>query len=269
MAVSYAPTADPRPAASPLSIPRLVREVAHTLSELPSYVVWPEGRLSASSLSLLPEEVTMHSNSASNGRGALPTKSAVARIWLTFALIISFAFLRGAPAEADQIFAEIYLYNNTSQDIVTPSNGAQTPQLWGTHGNTFDSAGNFVVKLDNSGAPPNCLGPQQTAFWGTKSNGGFLATTGTGGSLAIPAANAAITWSAPWSYFNGVGGGCDGEVVSTGGSAFGSNITVTGGAVGADLSNEYPGAYDRCVFVFTLNQSSNANPGNSTTCSSH
>ena len=106
------------------------------------------GRLNASSLSLLPEEIMMHPNSGSNGRANLPTTSAIARIWLTVALIIGSTLLLVTPAKAGgQIFAEIWLYNNTTYAFLIPFSGAQTPQLWGTYGNTLDSADGAVERL--------------------------------------------------------------------------------------------------------------------------
>lgn len=130
------------------------------------------------------------------------TTPAFARIPLILALALGGALLPATPAAADgTIYAVISLTNNTNQTIQIPFSGAHTPQLWGTEGNTLDLASEYIVMPD--GSPPRILGPGQTMLWGTKSNGGFLATTGTGGSLSIPSANATITWSVPWSFFNG------------------------------------------------------------------
>jgi hypothetical protein len=210
----------------------------------------------------------MHSNSGSNGRANLPTTPAIARIWLTLALIVGCTLLRGAtPAKAGgQIFAEIYLQNNTSYAIPIPFSGAQTPQLWGTYGNTLDSAGQFSVMPD--GTPPRCLGPGQVMFFGTKSNGGFGATTGTGGTLAIQQANpsgtapnaATISWSAPWGYFNGLWDSCagSGPLPPPFGPGAGPNITVTGGAVGGEIGGSNGATHNACSFVFVLNETPNA-----------
>lgn len=191
----------------------------------------------------------MNSNFGSNGDVNRPrTMQGIARKWLVFTLIAGSALLRGVPVNAaGQIFAEIYLYNNTTQTISIPFSDAKTGQLWGTHFNTLDLADEFVVMPD--GTPPRMLGPGQTMMWGTKSNGGFLATTGTGGSLKIEEADQSIAWSAPWSYFNALGGACDGEVSSLGG--FGSNLKITGGAISGSGGG---GMYHACVFEFVINQ---------------
>jgi len=130
--------------------------------------------------------------------------------------------LHAAPAAAGgTIFAVMTLTNATSQCIPIPASGAKTSSAWGTQGNTMDFSSEYMVMPD--GTPPRFLAPGQTMLWGTKSNGGTFATSGTGGSLTIPLAsqNATMSWSVPWSYFNGVGGSASGSASAqdTGGFA--------------------------------------------------
>jgi hypothetical protein len=129
---------------------------------------------------------------------------------LTIALVTLVAVLCAPTALASgQIFAEITLTNNTGECIATTS--AHTPQLWGTSYNTEENAGSYVVMPD--GSPPQVLAPNQTMLWGSKSNGGFGAMTGTGGTLQIPIAGQTLSWSSPWAFFNGnpIGSNCNGK----------------------------------------------------------
>jgi hypothetical protein len=123
------------------------------------------------------------------------------------------------PANASgQIFAVVWLTNDTQTPFSIPFSGAYTPSAWGTQGNTLQNynpgPGGWIAEPD--GTPPRELMPGQTMLWGTKSDGGFAATSGTGGSLTfeLPAEDqtATVNWSVPWSYFNGLPGGANASV---------------------------------------------------------
>jgi hypothetical protein len=149
-----------------------------------------------------------------------------------------------------QIFAVIWLVNNSQTLISIPFSGAYTPDAWGTAGNTPQDYPDYVTMPD--GIPPRILCPGQTMVFGTKSDGGFLATSGTGGSLSIPlptSETANMSRSVPWSYFNGLGGGASAnKYISEPGFAPPQPFTIDGGATGCS-----PAGYAQsCSFVFVL-----------------
>ena len=117
----------------------------------------------------------------------------------------------------------------------------------------------------SDGSPPRLLGPGQTMLFGSKSNGMFLATTGTGGSLDIPldGTTATINWSVPRNTFNGGfpwWENCNGGVNTTSnGSAFGPDATVSGGLNGE--STRGIGQQNTCWFSFGLTPNSGGGSG--------
>src|ERR1700722_13320286 len=155
-------------------------------------------------------------------RGAMSTPIFVLLLAAWMGLVTPSAMANGT------IFAVVSITNKTDQTIMAPFSGASTPQVWGTEGNTLDLASELVVMPD--GTPPRILGPGQTMLFGTKSNGKFLATTGTGGSLEI--AGSKITWSAPWAFFNGAfpADVCNSKISpESAGSVFSSGMMIIGG----------------------------------------
>jgi hypothetical protein len=161
--------------------------------------------------------------------------------------------LGAAPAYASgQIFAVVTLTNNTNTLIQIPFSGASTPGAWGTQGNTLQGFSGYEVMPD--GTPPRILAPGQTMLWGTKSDGGFLSTSGTGGSLSIPLPEdqeAAMQWSVPWSYFNGgfPPQNPNGSASVSDGSGFppAQPFTISGGALACG-----PDGNNTCLFAFVL-----------------
>lgn len=165
--------------------------------------------------------------------------------------LVAVVTVGAAPASADgMIYAVVTLTNDTNSLIQIPFSGASTPDAWGTEGNTMQSsAASYEVMPD--GTPPRVLAPGQTMLWGTKSNGGLLSTSGTGGQLSIPLPDenqtAYMNWSNPWSYWNGFGGGASGNQWTTNGTGFqGPNpYTITGGA-------DSCGGDNTCLYSFAL-----------------
>jgi len=166
-----------------------------------------------------------------------------------------------APAGADgTIYGAITLTNNTNQPLSIPSSGASTPQVWGLSQGASSYYPFYVAMPD--GSPPTVLPAGQTMLFGSQSNGGFLATTGTGGWLSIPAASDTITWSVPWAAFNGTLDQCSGGVWTTacfmspiacvngGASSFPSNMIVSGGV--------YAAGDNTCWFAYVVNPTSPA-----------
>lgn len=147
------------------------------------------------------------------------------------------------------IYALVYLTNNTVTDIRL--NGS-TPDAWGTWGDTPQRFPGYVTMPD--GSPPPKLPCWQTAVFGTKSDGGFLATSGAGGSLSIPLQGdqtASISWSVPWSYYNGLWGNAVGvSSMANPQTPPLQPFTINGGCVGCAGQEETPS--QECEFVFTL-----------------
>jgi hypothetical protein len=139
--------------------------------------------------------------------------------------------LRAVPAAADgTIFAFLFLKNETPCTIMIPSGGASVSGVWAQPSDNNDPVeSNPDLVTTGNGMPVVPLGAGQTMLWGSASNGGFD-PSGTGGSLSIPVGSATInlSWSVPWSYFNGLGGSADGPAsVDNGGgfpSPFGINL---------------------------------------------
>ena len=178
-------------------------------------------------------------------------KSIAIRLLLACALALAAVTRRAAPAAAGgTIYAEIWLTNNTAQCIPIPFSGASTGQVWGTPGNTLKDFSSYEVMPD--GSPPRMLGAHQTMMWGSKSNGGFGSTTGTGGALTFPLPGdqtASLSWSVPWSYFNGFGGGA-GSSANVSSGPFGAPTNpyeLSGGALSCG-----PDGANTCLFAFTL-----------------
>jgi hypothetical protein len=148
------------------------------------------------------------------------------------------------------IYAVIWLVNNSNTCLSIPFSGASTPDAWGTDGDTQQNYPGYVVMPD--GTPPRILAPGQTMLFGTKSDGGFGAMSGTGGSLSIPFSDgetASMSWSVPWSYFNGLGGSAAGSAgMSEPGFPAPQPFTINGGCIGCSP----PGYPQACSFVFTL-----------------
>jgi hypothetical protein len=150
------------------------------------------------------------------------------------------------------IYALLYLVNNTSNLISIPFSGASTPDAWGTYGDTQQRFPGYVCMPD--GTPPRMLASGQVMVFGTKSDGGFGAMTGAGGKLSIslPGSQTAwMTWSVPWSYYNGLDGSANGDQgVIEPGIPSSQPFTIDGGAVGCTAPGEAP--QQECDFVFTL-----------------
>jgi hypothetical protein len=153
-------------------------------------------------------------------------------------------------AAANQICAEIYVHNPTSTQFNT----------FASVDGTWAQAGGCAAPdcfTNPNGSPPSTINKHQTIGFGSCGNGGPL-PQGTGGSLKIQSCplNVAggcmvedigtLTWSAPWTLANGLGGGCGSspdvnnpEVKGSGGS-----ISWSHGSMGGDP--------DTCVYHFIL-----------------
>jgi len=186
-------------------------------------------------------------------------KRTLMRLLAVAAILVPVGVLLGAaPAYAGgQIFAVLYLTNNTQLPISIPFSGAYTPDAWGTQGNPMDHISpGWIVMPD--GTPPRMLMPGQTMLWGTKSNGGLFATSGTGGSLSIPLPEdqtGHINWSVPWSFFNGgfpPQGAYGNANVSTSGG-FKPPYPYTVPANGTTFSGCSGNGPNTCIFGFVIN----------------
>jgi hypothetical protein len=177
-----------------------------------------------------------------------PRSSILESLLLVVALAVGGQLLWPVLAAADgTIFALVTLTNNSSFTLTIPSSGASTPQLFGLPSGASD----FGMPAPG-GLPATMLGPGATTVFGTMSNGGFLATTGTGGKLIVPAANQTISWSAPWGVFNGLFDYCGHDITangSSGGSTFTGSptVTISGGFV------SYGYNPNTCLFSFVAN----------------
>jgi hypothetical protein len=192
----------------------------------------------------------MDHKSTGTGRTRASRRTALQPSLIIFAAGLG-AFVHSSPAAADTLFAIIVVTNATTGGpggVGTPLTiKASTPQVFGFGPNASfgpaNSPGVFGVFLPNGSAPAMIM-PGQTIVFGTKSNGGLLATTGTGGSATIPEENFSINWSVPWAAFNGVGWtGCNGAPNKVSGSVFVTLGGVSGGFASSDGSGT-------CVFTF-------------------
>ncbi len=186
-------------------------------------------------------------------------KRNIVRVVGASAIVAAAISLHAAPAAASgTIFAVVTLTNATRQCIPIPFSGAQTGSAWGTQGYTMDYSPTYIVMAD--GTPARFLAPGQTMLWGTKSNGGTGATSGTGGSLTIPLAsqNATMSWSVPWSYFNGLGGDASSSqgAPQTGSFPSPTPFTMAGGGLGCSGDGD-----NTCEFAFTLGGGPAPTPG--------
>jgi hypothetical protein len=163
-------------------------------------------------------------------------------------------FAKTAAAD-DTIYAVVTLTNDTTSCIAIPASGASTSNVWGTQGDTLrdfggGGSGGFLVMPD--GTPPRMLAPGQTMLWGTKSTG-FMG--GTGGSLSIPlpGETLSMSWSVPWSYYNGLGGYASGTPSENDGGGFPppQPFHIQGGAQSCGPGGTAFG-YNTCVFDFAI-----------------
>jgi len=142
-----------------------------------------------------------------------------ARLTLVFALSVGVPLFYAAPAKSSgTIYAVITLTNGTSAALTLSKPGTST--VWGISPPWLTYLAGLVM-LSN-GSPPAMLGPGSAMVWGSASNGGPLATTGTGGSVVINEANVTLTWSVPWTAEN-IGPpfpGCNYSIKSNGSSTF-------------------------------------------------
>jgi hypothetical protein len=155
----------------------------------------------------------------------------VGKLLVSGALSLGAVTLHTLPAAASgTIYAQATLFNNTNCPFnITPSSSPG--------GGVWDPA------------PPVSVDKGQTISWGSASDGGFLSTSGTGGTIYIPLDTwiASVEWSVPWSYFNGLGGAATG---TTGGTPTPNSVyTVEGGAEGC--SGDGP---NTCVFAYEIRQ---------------
>jgi hypothetical protein len=124
-------------------------------------------------------------------------------------------------AVADQICAEIFVSNETDSQFSTSGSAD------GEWHSIFCGAQCGIANPD--GSPPSTLPPHKTIIFASCSNGGLF-PSGTGGSLNISNPNVGtLTWSAPWSLANGLGGSCGSGVNPAGGFQV---FTLSGGATG-------------------------------------
>jgi hypothetical protein len=177
-----------------------------------------------------------------------PRRSRLRAIVVTI-LALTLGIYHVVPAKADgTIYAVITLTNSTGA-VITTSNPTTSTE-WGISPPWLKYLAGLV--MIPGGAPPGMVGPGAAMFWGSQSNGGFLATTGTGGSVFIPAANQTITWSVPWTAEN-LGppfDGCNASVTGNGGSIFASdvvNFIGVGNAWGTATPDD-----KTCEFTFTV-----------------
>ncbi|MDP8999952.1 MAG: hypothetical protein M3O46_07565, partial [Myxococcota bacterium] len=149
------------------------------------------------------------------------------------------------PAAADEtIYAIIYLTNDSPNTYFIPSSGKYlSGGEWSTAHRPMNNStyNGWTV----GGHPPGVIGPGQTIAFESQSNGGFLATTGTGGSVAVPGAGD-LWWSAPWGYFHGFPGEfCNGGTTADGSNG-GSALDIAGGFNGSGV-----GAFS-CTFSYHI-----------------
>jgi hypothetical protein len=170
--------------------------------------------------------------------------------------------LGSAPAYADgQIFAVVTLTNNTQLPISIPFSDAHTGSAWGTRGDPMAYISPGWTAMPD-GTPPRILMPGQTMLWGTKSNGGFGATTGTGGYLVINLPEDqtfAMSWSVPWCVFNGsfclTEASAQDNVSEPSGFTAGDPNTSSGTVVGCSGDGD-----NTCVFEFAIGGGPNTPP---------
>lgn len=137
-------------------------------------------------------------------------------------------------SKAAEICAEISVTNMTGGAINISSSvsGAWTPDPRG-----WPVAG-YVS--NNDASPPSALPPGiATILFRSCSNGGAL-PTGTGGSLTLTGVGT-LTWSAPWSLANGLGGTCDSGIQKGGGYP---SFKISG------ASTSMGGNPDTCLYSF-------------------
>jgi hypothetical protein len=178
-----------------------------------------------------------------------PLKSRLIRasVLILMALIGQRLWLSTAAADGT-IFALVTLTNIGGTTILIPAGSASTGQLFGLP----SGAAVFGAPAPGGLPAPAALGPGATIVFGTMSNGGFLATTGTGGQLDIPSAAQTIHWSAPWGYFNGNIAFCSSSITPDSppsGSTFVTppvNVVAGPGYVSAGYGP------NTCVFAFTV-----------------
>jgi hypothetical protein len=115
--------------------------------------------------------------------------------------------------------------------------------------NTTDSQFSISASVDGTWvtAPPGTLNTNQTIQFLSCSNGGLL-PTGTGGSLTISTVGT-LTWSAPWSVANGLGGSCDGHTNDAEGNIFPGGTLNTGNF---SMGPGGPGGEWTCLFRFSV-----------------
>jgi hypothetical protein len=185
-------------------------------------------------------------------RSRLKSRLADTSIFVLLAFVAQ--MLRLSPAAADPIFALVTLTNNSSTTIFIPAGSASTGQVFGFP--TYPaSCGCGVGDFGTPGPgalPAGVLGPGQTTVFGTMSNGGFLATTGTGGQLDISAAQQTLNWSAPWGNFNGLFDTCYGKVSNDSPSS-GSTFTTPPSVIISGGYSSFGYGPNACVFAFTAN----------------
>jgi len=161
----------------------------------------------------------------------------------SFAVAFVAVTLHAAPAFAGDIFAIVTITNNSGTDFCVPDGDASVDGQWNPQG----SSGGPLATSD--GSPAKVLGHHQKMVFGSKANGGIW-PSGTGGSLTIPlqpiptqgactngTVSANFTWSAPWSYFNGYGGNCDGETSISQPNGFGTPFSTRRNSISTDGSS--------------------------------
>ncbi len=166
----------------------------------------------------------------------------LARLVFAFVVVLGAMLLRASPAAAGSTIYAVLSLTNETPNTVTLSGSVSGS--WNSPG----AQGDGSVDVAN----PNgvVLGPGQTVVWGSVRNNGFLGTNGTGGSVWFSLGGGetgTVTWSSPWSFFNGLGGYCGGGAsTSAGPSSFSSAITVVGGATSSGA--------DTCVYTYGLTE---------------
>lgn len=178
-------------------------------------------------------------------------KSAFMHVSTLALLVLGGQALQPLPAVADgTIFALVTLTNNSSTTISLPAGNAHSDQ--GDQGFGLPSGATDFGMPGPGGLPAAILGPGQTTVFGTMSNGGFLAPSGTGGHLDVPQAGKTVTWQAPWGNFNGLFDTCSSTITNDpppSGSTFTDppSVTITGGYVSFGYGP------NTCVFDFIIN----------------
>jgi hypothetical protein len=114
----------------------------------------------------------------------------------TFGVSMAAITVCARPAAASgTIRAQIEVTNDTNVPIAITS--SHVDGVWAN-----PSTPTFV---SDPGGLSNLIQPGQVMVFGSASNGGFLSTSGTGGSVSITVGNQLVTftWSVPWLQFNG------------------------------------------------------------------